>query len=299
MQSHTFDSETILVPPTGASAPTQRAWAAEALERGLARVIAYLTQQQRTADHWVGTLSSSALATAMSIVALKLVDETQYAERIRRGRRWLIRTQAQDGGWGDAVVDASNINATSLALSALAFTATEQRDAAEDHTLTRGHQRLDQFGGWATVGDPHQCTLSGPCRTVAALAGLMEWRRIKRLRPEVVLLPTRVRRTISTTFPAYLSISLLHTAKVRHPLNYLPTYARARRQAITWLGRAQGANGSFEESAFLTSVILMGLIASGHRHLSWLQSAVKFVVESQRQDGGWPIDRDLETFDTD
>ena len=58
----------------------------------------------------------------MSIVALKLVDAKLYAEAIQKGRRWLIRTQAADGGWGDAIVDSANINATSLALAALIFT---------------------------------------------------------------------------------------------------------------------------------------------------------------------------------
>jgi squalene-hopene/tetraprenyl-beta-curcumene cyclase len=126
----------------------------------------------------------------------------------------------------------------------------------------------------------------------------MDWRRIKRLRPEVLLLPPRLRRTISTTFPAYLSISSLHASRAPHPLNLLPTYPRARRAAVRWLERAQGANGSFEESAFLTSVIIACLFAVGRRHLPWLPPAINFVLQSQRTDGSWPIDRDLETFDT-
>lgn len=304
MQNRGLDHETILMPPTGLSpvsqaAPTHHLWAGTAVEHSLARVTAYLTRQQRTGDHWVGTLSSSALATAMSIVALKLVDAKLYAEAIQKGRRWLIRTQAADGGWGDAIVDSANINATSLALAALIFTQGEMRDPAEERALARGRVRLQQFGGWEAVGDPGRCTLSGPCRTVAALAGILDWRRIKRLRPEVILLPARVRRTISTTFPAYLSIALVHAAKARHPLNLLPTHRRASRRAMAWLERAQGANGSFEESAFLSSVIIMGLYASRRQDTPWLKAAVTFVAESQRGDGGWPIDRDLETFDTD
>jgi squalene-hopene/tetraprenyl-beta-curcumene cyclase len=281
--------------PTGVAPST--------LDAGLDAAVALLRREQRTGDHWAGVLSSSALATAMSIVALHLADAARFHDQIARGRRWLAETQAEDGGWGDAVVDVSNINATSLALAALALTTSRgpmgsgERDEAE--TLGQARARLAEFGGWAVVGDPDRCTLSGPCRTVAALARLMDGRRIKRLRPEVILLPSRLRRTISTTFPAYLSIALLHATLAPHPLNALPSYARARRGARDWLRQAQGTNGSFEESAFLTSVIIMGLIASGNGGVPWLDAGIAFVAASQRADGGWPIDRDLETFDTD
>ncbi len=273
--------------------------ASEPLTGALDRAAAYLRAQQRDESHWVGTLSSSALASSIAIVALKLVDADRYAQHIQRGRRWLLDTQLRDGGWGDAMIDASNINATSLAIAALAFTQSDDADADEALALRRAHACLGRFGGYEAVGDPNRCTLSGPCRTVSALAGIMDWHRIKLLRPEIILVPPRLRRTISTTFPAYLSISMLHAAMVPQALNALPTYRRARDASIAWLARTQGPNGSFEESAFLTSVIIMGMVGSGHGNLPWLPDAIRFVVESQREDGGWPIDRDLETFDTD
>jgi squalene-hopene/tetraprenyl-beta-curcumene cyclase len=235
----------------------------------------------------------------MSIVALQLVDSALYTERISQGRSWLFATQSPDGGWGDAIIDPSNINATSLALAALVFTQPGQISDAEHTALDRARQRLERFGGWQAVGDPDRCTLSGPCRTVAALAGIMDWRKIKRLRPEVIMLPRTVRRTISTTFPAYLSIATLHSVSAPHPLNQLPAYPRARDMSRDWLAQAQGPNGSFEESAFLTSVIIACWTAAGYGDLPWLQPAIQFVLASQRDDGGWPIDRDLETFDTD
>src|SRR5262249_37063738 len=156
--------------------------------------------------------------------------------------RWLVRTQLDDGGWGDATMDESNLNATSLSLAALVFTAGPKPSAAEVQALSQAQARLQELGGWSAVADPSHCTLSGPCRTVAALAGLLDFRRIKRLRPEVVLIPARWRRTISTTFPAYLSIALLHTAKAGNLLDLLPTYRRARRRSLAWLERVQGAD---------------------------------------------------------
>lgn len=269
------------------------------LERTLDGALSYLRREQRDGNHWVGELSSSALATSMSIVALWLVDRVGDAEVIARGRLWLLATQLKDGGWGDAMVDPANINATSLTIGALVLTMPGEPEPGALDALRRAKERLTLFGGWEAVGDPDRCTLSGPCRTVAALAGLMDWRRIKRLRPEVILLPAQVRRTISTTFPAYLSIATLHSTMAADPRNALPTYGKVRQMCVDWLERTQGANGSFEESAFLSSVIIACWTAAGFGALPWLAEAVRFVLESQREDGGWPIDRDLETFDTD
>ncbi len=273
-----------------------------ALQHSLDRVADHLRAEQRPTGYWVGELSTSALATAMSMVGLWQTDRARYHSPIARGRHWLFATQHPDGGWGDAVVDPSNINATSLAIGALTLTDTGDTSPTERAALERALALLEGFGGWTAVGDPARCTLSGPCRTVAALAGLMDRRHIKRLRPEVILLPPRVRaaiRLVSTTFPAYLSISTLHSTFAPDTLNRLPTYGWARARAERWLRRAQGPNGSFEESAFLTSLIIAFLTTAGRGALPWLPNAIRFVVESQRDDGGWPIDRDLETFDTD
>ncbi|MDB5059622.1 MAG: Prenyltransferase/squalene oxidase, partial [Chloroflexi bacterium] len=254
---------------TGADRQSQRSSRVDVASFGasaqtcLDRAFEALRTQQQAHTHWVGTLSSSALATSLALAALQLVDPVQYVEPIRRGRGWLFTTQATDGGWGDAVIDPTNINATSLALGALTLTTDITEGTGERQGLDRGLRRLKELGGWTAVGDPKRCTLSGPARTVAALAGLMDWRKIKRLRPEVLLLPTRLRRTISTTFPAYLSISSLHASKAPHPLNLFPTYRLARTGAVRWLERVQVTNGSFEESAFLTSVIIACMVASG------------------------------------
>ena len=254
----------VLSNETGGSAAAGALPAASAaqLQHCLDRTAAYLHGQQRSGDHWTGTLSSSALATAMSIVALQLVDGARYREHIARGHRWLLQTQAGDGGWGDAVVDASNINATSLALAALTFTATPDTQAADQPALDRARACLERLGGFAAVGDPACCTLSGPCRTVCCVAGLMDWRHIKRLRPEVILLPARLRRTISTTFPAYLSIASLHSRMVPHPLNYLPSYGRATRAAARRSAGGAVCRGGGERAEDLVD---RGRAAPGHR----------------------------------
>lgn len=85
----------------------------------LKRTIGYLLDQQRPDGSWAGVLSSSALATATSVMMLHFMDRTRFMPRVACGTAWLIQTQHNDGGWGDAVHDESTINATSLALAAL------------------------------------------------------------------------------------------------------------------------------------------------------------------------------------
>ncbi|HEX6819945.1 MAG TPA: hypothetical protein VF120_16335, partial [Ktedonobacterales bacterium] len=136
---------------------TQRATNAQAdPKRALERALSMLRGAQRDDHSWAGVLSSSALATAMSVVALHLSDAETHAALVSSGRRWLIQTQNDDGGWGDAMTDASNINATGLALGALTYTGREDDDSAVRETLRRGEERLTAFGGWEAVGDPNR-----------------------------------------------------------------------------------------------------------------------------------------------
>src|SRR5438876_10317654 len=106
---------------------------------------------ERTSDgHWVGELSSSALATATAISALSVVrnnptgnPSTQYSalstpqansstavdQLIQRGVAWLVRQQNDDGGFGDTDLSHSNIATTMLVVAALYLAG-----AADEHT---------------------------------------------------------------------------------------------------------------------------------------------------------------------
>ena len=256
-----------------------------------------LAEQHQPEGYWVGELSSSPLATAMAALALHLRDAHAHDERVRRAVTWLLDHQQPQGGWGDALDDPATINATSLVIAVLTLLAPTH--PAVPPALSRARAALETWGGYAAVGNPALCTLSGPCRTVSAMAGLMQWSRIKPLPPEVILLPRRLQRTISTTFPAYLSLATLHATRMDTPAWAGTLRPRSLRKARAWLARAQGLNGSFEESAFLTGLIVMAHQAAGLGALPWLPHAVDFLVDDQRSDGSWPIDRDLENFDTD
>ncbi|MEI7863109.1 MAG: hypothetical protein WCJ21_10780, partial [Planctomycetota bacterium] len=88
-----------------------------------------------SARHWQGRLSSSALATATAITALRLVDGAgtregrhnarsegfaQVPAQVQAGARWLAATQLPDGSWGDTPESIGNLSTTVLCWGALA-----------------------------------------------------------------------------------------------------------------------------------------------------------------------------------
>jgi len=79
-----------------------------------------LIQEQTSAGHWEGRLSSSALSTATAVVTLALSlreppsDSFGDGDRVQRGTGWLLDHQNEDGGWGDTDRSFSNISTTAL-----------------------------------------------------------------------------------------------------------------------------------------------------------------------------------------
>ena len=68
---------------------------------------------------WRGRLSSSAIATAVSLAALHFADAAKHADEVRRAVGFLLSDQNEDGGWGDSPGSPSNLAATLLTWSAL------------------------------------------------------------------------------------------------------------------------------------------------------------------------------------
>lgn len=248
----------------------------------------------RRPDSWVGELSSSALATAMSCLALHLQPDANLKPLVRSGLAWLAKTQHADGGWGDAVTDVSNMNSTSIATSVLQYCAAGEYP----DEVRKGRRWIERAGGFPVLNDPRATSMSGPGRSLYALAGFVDWRRVRKLPTEVILLPPRIRQSVSITFSSILSFSIMqeHFAPVSRWR--LPLRQRAVKKAVEWLRHAQGIDGSYGESALLASITAMALTLSDAGGEDIVRRALPFIRESRRPDGSWPIDRDLENFDT-
>ena len=139
----------------------------------------------RTPDgHWAGELSSSALSTAVAVIALTLVDRHRpralHDALVSGGAAWLIRTQNGDGGWGDTTDSPSNVSTTALCWAALAIAGTDDRPcvAALDrvrHWMRRAAGSLEPRPLADTISLRYgkDRTFSVPILTVLALAGLL------------------------------------------------------------------------------------------------------------------------------
>ncbi len=140
----------------------------------------------RNADgHWDGELSSSALSTAVAIIALALVDRSRpraaYDALVGGGAAWLIRTQNQDGGWGDTTDSPGNVSTTALCWAALTIAGTDDPPCAAALGRVRDWMRraAGDLGPRAlaeTISRRYgkDRTFSVPILTVLALAGLLD-----------------------------------------------------------------------------------------------------------------------------
>ena len=167
-------------PSIRAAPPQSRPECRETLDRLTHSLLA-----ARTSDgHWTGELSSSALSTAVAVIALTLVDRHHprpaLASLARGGIAWLTRTQNAEGGWGDTTDSPSNVSTTALCWAALTIAGVD--DAAAGASLERVRDWMRRAAGdldppalAETISRRYgrDRTFSVPILTVLALAGLL------------------------------------------------------------------------------------------------------------------------------
>ncbi len=247
---------------------------------------------------WAGRLSDSALATATAISALALADRDTHGRRIEVGLAWLIADQNDDGGWGDSPASDSNLPTTLLAKGALAIAGRTVNDAAESYIASAGgiEAILGLYGA--------DRTFSVPILTHAAIAGSVDWVDVPALPMELAALPRWLFRflrmpVVSYALPALIAIGLVRAAAgpSRNPL------ARGirrlvRPKVLRTLEQIQPASGGFLEATPLTSFVAMSMVHAGLPDHPVTKLGVQFLIDSQRDDGAWPIDSDLATWNT-
>ncbi|NRA37858.1 MAG: hypothetical protein HRU15_06940, partial [Planctomycetes bacterium] len=104
----------------------------EHLQHKAAFVLGELEQQHQAAmnsdesgSYWTGHLSSSALSTALAVIALQQAGAQFSSSAYQSGLHWLIIDQHDDGSWGDTANSPGNISTTVLCWAAL-YTQKEQ-----------------------------------------------------------------------------------------------------------------------------------------------------------------------------
>ncbi len=246
---------------------------------------------------WRGSLSSSAISTAVSVFALWRIDAHEYATHIQAGVRWLHETMKDDGSWGDSVESPSNMTATLLTYVSLYAVGEappqsrrylhQQFGGDTEEALTQGVLRY--YG--------RDLTFSVPILMMCALAGVVtDWKRIPPFPFELATLPQRLFRylnlpVVSYAIPALIAIGIcqLHQrGGFLSPIRrlFIPKVMRV-------LLSMQPVDGGFLEAAPLTAFVGMCLADGGFRHHDVTQRCAHFLIDTVRPDGSWPIDTNL------
>ncbi len=257
-------------------------------------------------EHWPGRLCSSPLATATAVSALAAAAPAATCDLRRRGLAWLVASQNADGSWGDIPAPPGNLAATLLAVSALRLS-TGAGPAGAETALARAERFLTDTAGASPESRRRALaafygadrTFAVPIQITAALAGLFEWTAIPRLPFELAVLPRRSYRllrlqVVSYALPALIAIGLLLHA--RHP-SKVPLMRGLRDlvtpRALRRLARLQPASGGFLEAIPLTAFVVLSLASCGYADLEAVHRGVRFLTDTVRADGSWPIDVEL------
>jgi squalene-hopene/tetraprenyl-beta-curcumene cyclase len=233
---------------------------------------------------WEGELSSSALATAVASFALKLAGKTDLAER---GFQWLGSHRNADGGWGDSPDSPSNFTATLLCRCVL------NEEAESPQEVVRSI--LDHYGD--------DRTFSVPILTMCMLAGKLgdDWAVVPQLPFELAAVPHRFYKFIRLPVVSYALPALIAIGLIRHvnrPARGSFVRNRLIPRTLNILREIQPASGGYLEAAPLTGFVGMSLIAAGFGDHPAARACIRFLENTVRTDGSWPIDVNLSTWVT-
>lgn len=297
--------------------------AREALDRLRAELLAMRTP----VGYWEGYLSSSALSTATAVSALSacLIHNSESPPEvprlIRQGLSYLVAQQNQDGGFGDTDRSHSNIATSYLVLAANALA---QRALSSPTQITDGLTTdpldEDKEPTWETRLRRYIRSAEGisglrkrygrdktfvvPILTNLAIAGLVDWQNVPRLPFEVAVFPGSMYRFLRMPVVSYAIPALVAIGQAHHfcgPHAFWPIHklrSLAVRPTMEVLSRMQPESGGYLEATPLTSFVLMSLAASGRGGHPIATSCIRFLVNSVRPDGSWPIDTNLATWVT-
>ncbi len=293
---------------------------ADMLQRTLSRAEEALLAARSSRGPWTGELSSSALSTATATCALAMLDRARrtdgHAGLVTGGLRWLRDHQNADGGWGDTVDSPSNISTTTLAWGALGIpestncTCRAAADRAEAWLLNRiGELRPERLVRAIVKAYGEDRTFSAPILTQCALSGRLgaggdAWALVPQLPFELAACPHGWLRRIGLPMVSYALPALIAIGQVRH--HHCPTSSPllrmvrdlTKRRTLHVLEAIQPPSGGFLEAPPLTSFVVMSLACLARENHVVVEKGERFLVDSVRADGSWPIDTNLTTWVT-
>jgi squalene-hopene/tetraprenyl-beta-curcumene cyclase len=276
------------------------------VREALSAALAHLLPQRSLDGFWRGELSSSALSTAVAAVALHHVDATAHRQKVTGALHWLSSHANADGGWGDTPDSPSNLSTTLLSWSALALAAPGTAAANAERWIEgkAGGLAPDALAAAVLSTYGNDRTFSAPILTVCALTGRLgkePWRFVPQLPFELAVLPHQAFRflrlsVVSYAIPALIAIGLVrHRNPPRNP-RLKPLRDACVAPALRVLSRCQPSHGGFLEAAPLTAFVAASLAAAELPNHEVALRCARFLSDTVRADGSWPIDTNLSTW---
>jgi squalene-hopene/tetraprenyl-beta-curcumene cyclase len=278
----------------------------ERMQAALKKVTTLLLAELNPGGFWTGELSSSALSTAVAVIALDRMGEKQFT---LPGLQWLAQNANDDGGWGDTIRSQSNLSTTALAWAAFGatnhdaqFAAIVQKAEAWLWKAAGSRERLPEaiiarYGKDRTFSVPILMTLA-----LSGRLGTDGWRGVLPLPFELAALPQSwfgalQLPVVSYALPALIAIgqTIHHHAPSKNPFARF-TRNILREPTLRRLIDLQPTNGGFLEATPLTAFVTMGLASMNRQDHPVAMCGAAFLKKSMRPDGSWPIDTNLATW---
>ncbi|MEV6908449.1 prenyltransferase/squalene oxidase repeat-containing protein [Amycolatopsis sp. NPDC051071] len=262
-------------------------------EKAAERAITHLYGRQREDGSWVDRLSSSAIATALGALSLNRADPVGYQDDVDAAVRWLREYQREDGGW--AMADAEW--PSSPGMTAFALAALHEIDPEASHgAIGRARVFLDENDAVNVIpGLTGEAPKTWPAALpiIWGLTGLRDFAQQPDLPVETILVPRRWRNKVSIALPAILGLGVMQSRTLkRGPLRGLLGRI-AEPKALDWLREISGTNGGIEECPMIAGFVYLGLRQAGVG-MDLQLASLHYLLQTQREDGSWAIDRDLE-----
>ena len=277
-------------------------------------LVLQLKAEMNESGFWSGRLSSSALATAVSIVALKINKDNSDNQFVTDGLDWLLTHINEDGGFGDTPESQSNVSTSLLCYAAITYCGKDNQSAI--NSLSRivnflGQQNIDLKKDHITASIlsfyGNDYTFSVPILSMLVICGVLDERacsKIPQLPFEFTLLPiswyNRFNlRVVSYAIPALIAVGIfVFKTRRRHNLLLRLIRDRSIQPALRKLEKIVPDSGGFLEAIPLTAFVSMCLISSEYGNNPVKVKGLQFLRVQQRPDGSWPIDADLSTWVT-
>lgn len=270
----------------------------EQLDEMIREMTAVLLRKRTSGGLWRGCLSASAISTSVAIFALYQVDSDRYEPVIRKGAKWLKQTMRPDGSWGDSVESPSNMTATLLSYASL-YAVDIAPEATENYLRQRlGGSADEQIVKGVLAYYGKDLTFSVPILVMCALAGVITgWEKIPQLPFELAVLPQRLFRflrlpVVSYAIPALIAVGILRYKKGKRKMGSFIREAFIGK-SLDVLVKLQPGHGGFLEAAPLTAFVCMCMCGAGYRQHPVTRKAARFLLDTVRPEGAWPIDTDL------